>query len=168
MAHQIVELALESIRHYLETGRTLSPGMPEGELARKAGVFVSLRKGGALRGCIGTYRPSRDNIAEETVHNAISAATADPRFPAVTPEELPELECSVDVLSEPEPVSGPGELDPETYGVIVESGWKRGLLLPRLEGIGTAGEQVEIARQKAGIHPGAPVNLYRFRVERYH
>ncbi len=167
MAHRLVELALESIEHYLETGKAPEPGELTEDMKRKAGVFVSLKRGGTLRGCIGTFQPSRENIAEETIQNAVSAATADPRFPAVTPEELPELECSVDVLSVPEPVSGPEELDPKTYGVIVESGWQRGLLLPDLEGINSAEEQIEIARQKAGIQPGAPVNLSRFRVERY-
>ena len=73
----------------------------------------------------------------------------------------------MDVLTEPEPISGPEELDPKRYGVIVESGWRRGLLLPDLEGVDTVDYQIEIACRKAGIHPKEPKQLYRFEVKRY-
>jgi AmmeMemoRadiSam system protein A len=137
------------------------------EMKGKAGVFVSLKKHGELRGCIGTFEPTRPNIAEETITNAISSATLDPRFPPVTPQELGELEYSVDVLSPPEPVEGRDQLDPRRYGVIVERGWQRGLLLPDLEGVDSVEQQVEICRLKAGIAPDEAVKLYRFEVKRY-
>ena len=81
--------------------------------------------------------------------------------------ELKDLEFTVDVLTHPEPVSGPAELDPRKYGVIVESGYRRGLLLPDLEGVDTVDYQIQICRQKGGIGPNEPVKLYRFEVKRY-
>jgi AmmeMemoRadiSam system protein A/AmmeMemoRadiSam system protein B len=134
---------------------------------RRAGVFVSLKKFGELRGCIGTIGPTRDDIIEEVKHNAIAAATEDPRFEPVTREELVDLVYSVDVLEPAEPIAAISELDPKRYGVIVKRGFRQGLLLPNLGGIETAVEQVAIARQKAGIGPEEPVELKRFEVVRY-
>jgi len=130
--------------------------------------FVSLKKKGNLRGCIGTFIPTQENIAQEIIKNAISAAVDDPRFSPVTISELGDLTISVDVLSPPEEISDISELDPKKYGVIVSSGYKKGLLLPDLEGVDTAEEQVDIARRKAGIYPDEKVKLYRFEVKRYH
>lgn len=163
-----VRLARDSLEHYLLTGQVLpAPDPPPPGLDRRAGVFVSIKKGGELRGCIGTISPTRSNIAEEIIYNALSAGLEDPRFPPVTREELPLLEYSVDILEEPEPVKGLEDLDPRTYGVIVSHGYKRGLLLPDLEGVDTPEEQVAIAKRKAGIAPGEPCRLERFRVTRY-
>ena len=167
MTHTLVRLAIDTIRLYVEKGQTLAP--PEAldeEMKGKAGVFVSLKKGGGLRGCIGTFSPTQPNIAQEIIQNAISAATRDPRFAPVSEEELDELSYSVDVLSAPAEADI-NELDPTRYGVIVESGWKKGLLLPDLEGVDTAEEQVSIAREKAGIGAGETIKLYRFEVRRY-
>jgi hypothetical protein len=136
-------------------------------MSQRAGVFVSLKKYGELRGCIGTFEPTRANVAEEIIANAISSATRDPRFPPVNTAELPHLSYSVDVLTKPEPVESQNELDPKRYGVIVESGGQRGLLLPDLEGVNTVEEQISICRQKGGILPHEPVKLYRFEVKRY-
>ena len=138
-------------------------------LHARAACFVSLKtKSGELRGCIGTIEPSRDTLAEEIIANAINAATRDPRFAPVAPAELKNLCYSVDVLSSPEPADV-GDLDPAIYGVIVEdeTGDRRGLLLPDIEGIETVSRQVEIAARKAGIPPGTTVKLSRFNVERY-
>ncbi|MBN1289905.1 MAG: AmmeMemoRadiSam system protein A [Actinobacteria bacterium] len=135
--------------------------------ARKAGVFVSLKKQGELRGCIGTIEPATASIAEEIAGNAVSSATRDPRFPPVSPEELDDLEYSVDILEEPEEISDISFLDPQEYGVIVRSGRRSGLLLPDLEGVDTPENQVAIARMKARISPSEPVQLYRFKVTRY-
>ncbi|MFU8795452.1 MAG: AmmeMemoRadiSam system protein A [Dethiobacteria bacterium] len=133
----------------------------------KAGAFVSLKKSGKLRGCIGTFEAVRENLASEIAANAVSAATRDPRFPPVSADELPAIEISVDILSPLEKVANESELDPKIYGVYVRSGHRSGLLLPDLEGVDTVEEQVGIARQKAGISPGEAVELYRFKVTRY-
>ncbi|PKM83558.1 MAG: AMMECR1 domain-containing protein [Firmicutes bacterium HGW-Firmicutes-13] len=164
-----VRLARQVLEKYIDEGikPELSDTLPE-EFKVKAGVFVSLKKKGLLRGCIGTIEPTRSNVAEEIMQNVLSAALSDPRFPPVTEEELPYLTYSVDVLTPAEPVKGPEELDPEKYGVIVKSGHRTGLLLPNLEGINTAEEQVNIAREKAGIPPGEKMEFFRFKVNRYH
>jgi AmmeMemoRadiSam system protein A len=134
----------------------------------RAGVFVSIKKHGQLRGCIGTIEPTQPDILQEIKENAISAATRDPRFEPITIDELNDLVYSVDLLKPAEPISGIDELDPERYGVIVKSGYRTGLLLPKLEGIENAAEQVAIARKKAGIGPNEPVKLERFEVIRYY
>ncbi|WP_287152807.1 AmmeMemoRadiSam system protein A [Candidatus Solincola tengchongensis] len=170
-ASPLVSLARSAIEKWVRERKVLDPGprerLPE-ELRERAGAFVSLKKGGELRGCIGTFQPTRDNLAEEIVSNAISAATRDPRFPPVSPEELPDLEISVDVLSEPEPVEDISQLDPRRFGVIVQSGGRLGLLLPDLEGVDTVEQQLDIARRKAGIGQHEPIHIYRFTVRRHH
>ena len=133
---------------------------------RSAGVFVSIKKRGALRGCIGTFFPTEPTVAEELIANAIKSATADPRFPPIGPDELDDLTLSVDVLSGPEPCEAT-DLDPVRYGVLVESGWKRGLLLPDLPGVDSVEDQIDIARRKAGITEDEPYRLRRFTVERH-
>jgi MEMO1 family protein len=162
-----VRLARETVETYVTRGevphlKTIPP-----EMKGKAGVFVSLHKGDELRGCIGTIEPDEANIAQEIIRNAVQSSTQDPRFSPVTPEELPELIYSVDVLTEPEPVKSEKDLDPKKYGAIVEAGWRRGLLLPDLEGVDTVKRQLEICRMKAGIGPEEKVKLYRFEVKRY-
>ena len=167
-SHPLVKLAKEAIKEYVKNRRIIKPpdDLAE-EMKGQAGVFVSLKKSGQLRGCIGTFAPTAKNIAEEVIHNAISAATRDPRFQPVGLSELEEIDYSVDVLSEPEKISGPEELDPKRYGVIVKCGMRKGLLLPDLEGVDTVEEQIDIAMSKAGIYKDEPVELYRFEVKRY-
>ena len=163
-----VSLARQSLKEYLTTRQYLQvPENVEELLQENAGAFVSLKKHGQLRGCIGTIEPTRSNLAEEIIYNAVSAAVQDPRFTPVAPEELEELTISVDVLEKPEKIASLAELDPQIYGVIVSHGMRRGLLLPDLPGIDTPEEQVEIARQKAGIGKGESVVLARFKVTRY-
>jgi AmmeMemoRadiSam system protein A len=160
-----VELARRAVEEYIRNRRKTSP--PQGlEEERRAGAFVTIKKGGVLRGCIGTFLPAQENLAEEIIANAISSATRDYRFPPIAPAELEELEYSVDVLTPPEPATVK-ELDPKRYGVLVESGGRRGLLLPDLEGVNTVEEQLEIAKRKAEITPNEPVRIYRFTVERH-
>ncbi len=166
--HDLLALAKKSVETFVVSKKTIAP--PEllsHELSEKAGVFVCLKKNGTLRGCIGTFMPVTENIAQETIRNAVAAATQDPRFPPVTEEELPEIEYSVDILSAPERVTDMDELDPQRYGVIVTCGQKKGLLLPDLDGVKTVEEQIRIARMKAGIMPTEDIEIFRFAVKRY-
>ena len=165
--HPIVKLAREAVESYVGQDKVLKPKELTDEMKQRSGVFVSIKKHGELRGCIGTFEPSRANVAEEIVANAISSATQDPRFASVVVSELGDLEYSVDILTEPEPVDSIDQLDPKKYGVIVECGFRRGLLLPDLEGVATAEKQIEICRAKAGISADEPIKLYRFEVRRY-
>lgn len=165
-------LARASLEHRVRTGQTLRelpPDLPPELLSRRAGAFVSLKKNGQLRGCIGTIAPARECLAREIVENAVSAGCHDPRFPPVRADELPELVYDVDVLGEPEPVAGPEELDCRRYGVVVSApGGRRGVLLPNLDGVDSAEEQLSIAARKGGIDLAEPgVRLERFEVERH-
>jgi len=164
-----VRLARQNAEHFVKTGRSIAvpKGLPPDMTDRQAGVFVSIKKSGALRGCIGTIAPTCGNIAEEILANSVSAAAKDPRFDPITPGELDELTYSVDVLSPPEPAEGPETLDAARYGVIVSSGRKRGLLLPNLAGVDTVAEQIAIARRKGGIGEREPYTLERFEVVRH-
>jgi len=166
--HPLVQLAREAIKKYLENREVLkTPDGLTAEMKEQHGVFVSLKMHGMLRGCIGTFEPSTSCVAEEVIHNAISSATRDSRFMPVTLSELTDIVISVDVLTSPEPVKSVSDLDPGRYGVIVKSGYKRGLLLPDIEGVDTTDKQIEIAKGKAGIGAREPVDLFRFEVKRY-
>lgn len=166
-----VLLAKNTIESYIRNRKVIRPTadeLTEEMRESRAGAFVSIHKNGELRGCIGTIAPTRDTLAEEIIANAIAASTRDPRFPAIRPEELPFLAIGVDVLKEAEPIKSEAELDVKRYGVIVEQGRRRGLLLPDLEGVDTVEYQVEIAKRKAGIfRDDVPVKLYRFEVVRH-
>jgi AmmeMemoRadiSam system protein A/AmmeMemoRadiSam system protein B len=162
-------LAREAVETFVRAGEILLSPRAEGLLVVRAPCFVSLKTlNGELRGCIGTIEAARETLAQEIIANAISAATNDPRFQPVRPEELSNLRYSVDVLFPPEETVLE-DLDPSMYGVIVEDeiGARRGLLLPDIPGIDSSEQQVEIAARKAGIRRGEPVRLYRFKVERY-
>ncbi len=136
-------------------------------MEESAGVFVSLKKKGDLRGCIGTIAPTTGNITEEIIRNALCASTEDPRFDPVTAEEIPLLEISVDVLGKAVVVESSEELDPSVWGVIVSYKGRRGLLLPDLEGVDTVEAQLAIACRKAGIDPSSPYGIEKFTVTRY-
>jgi AmmeMemoRadiSam system protein A len=173
--HPLVKLARETIQRYVRESQVLETP-PESELTsemrEKGGVFVSIKKRGQLRGCIGTIEPRQANVANEVIQNAVSAATRDPRFPPVSPEELDDLDISVDVLAAAEPIDSLDQLDPKRYGLIVQSlenPLKRGLLLPDLPSIRTAEEQFHHTKvYKAGIvDDDEPIQMYRFEVIRY-
>ena len=165
-----VKLARESAEYFVKNGDVmpLPDWVPEELLKARAGAFVSVHKFGALRGCIGTIAATQKNLAQEIIHNAVSAVSKDPRFEPVTQDELKYLDINVDVLGEAEPIKSKAELDVKKYGVIVQSGYKRGLLLPDLDGVDTVEQQVDIARRKGGIAPGEDVELFRFEVVRHY
>jgi len=193
--HPLAKLAKLAIETYLKEGKIIEvpKDFPEEFLKRRAGVFVTLEKNGKLRGCIGTYLPTRVNVAEETIRNAIAAATEDWRFEPVKLDELKEISISVSVLSYPESVKNikelnPKELNPKKYGIVVKNfplafpdqEWildgllgkeivsKTGVLLPDIEGVETAEQQISIACQKAGIDPQKEkIFVYKFTVEKY-
>jgi AmmeMemoRadiSam system protein A len=167
-----VQLARSAIEKYIETGKIISvPENLPGEFYKKnGGVFVTIRKRDELRGCVGTYLPFHDNLAEEIIHNAISAATQDDRFFPINAREMPSLNFEVSVLGKPEKIKDTEELNPQKFGVIVKSSDGRcGLLLPGLEGINNGEEQLFLACQKAGINPKRvnELGIYRFETKKY-
>lgn len=165
-------LAKQSIKYYLQTGKVIAVpnDVPIEMLSKKAGVFVSLHQRGnhELRGCIGTFEPTRKTIAEEIIRNALSAAFDDPRFQPVRKDETDNLEIHVDVLSEPEKIDDIGQLDPKQYGLIVANQHgRRGLLLPDI-GVETVDEQIGICCDKGIIDRDKDrLTFYRFTVERH-
>lgn len=162
-----VKWARLNLERYIKKGER--PGLPTKMnflQDSKAGAFVSIKKSGQLRGCIGTFLPVHENLAQEIAASALSAGLKDPRFVPVSAGELESLVYSVDILSEPEPCQKE-ELNPKTYGVIVSLGSRRGLLLPDLEGIDTVEEQLSIALQKGGISPHENYAIERFEVKRF-
>ena len=167
-ANPYVKIARESLNHYYSSGHLMAkPINLSKELSKdRGGVFVSLKKNGLLRGCMGTFLPTTDSIAEEIIKNVVLAATQDPRFERVSEDELLDLDISVDVLERPHKATKE-ELDPKKYGVIAIQGHKKGLLLPDLEGVDTVEQQLQIACEKAGISLDEEYDIERFKVTRY-
>jgi MEMO1 family protein len=166
----LVELARRAVEAHLR-GEALEPAAElVAAFPQPAGCFVTIRRvSGELRGCIGTPRPVCVDIPHEISRVAPMAATGDPRFPPVDPEEMPELRFEVSILSPPEPVGDPSELDPHRFGVIAEDALgRRALLLPDIQGIDTVERQLYELRRKGGIPPLAPIRLQRFRVDKVH
>lgn len=165
-----VKLARHTIETFVRTGKQpqVPEGLPDELYCQRAGAFVSLKEDGKLRGCIGTISAARGSLAEEIVHNAVSACSDDPRFSPVEQWEVERLTITVDVLGDAERITSPAELDVARYGVIVTKGGRRGLLLPNLEGIDTVEQQIAIAKQKAGIQEHEAVELERFEVVRHY
>ena len=164
-----VKLARLSLETYIREGNRIGipEGLPEEMLKKRAGAFVSIHKHGKLRGCIGTIEPVTRSVAQEIIRNAVSAATEDPRFDPITADELKWLEINVDVMGKPEKIDSLAELDVKRYGVIVSCGYRRGLLLPDLDGVDTPQQQVSIALQKGGIRENENYQMERFEVVRH-
>lgn len=165
-----VQLARRTIEAYVRTGEMIPvpEGLPEEMYRKRAGVFVSIKEEGRLRGCIGTIQAAQPSLVQEIIENAVSACSRDPRFPAIGREELDKLSISVDVLGDTEKISSAEQLDVKRYGVVVTRGYKRGLLLPNLDGVDTVEEQIAIAKRKAGIGENDGVKLERFEVVRHY
>ena len=168
--HPLVFLAKQTVENYIKERKIISllEDLPKEFLERKAGTFVTIEKNSELRGCIGTYLPTRENIAEEVIYNAIAAATEDYRFGPIEDKELSSLSYTVYILNEPELIKDIKELDPKKYGIIVKTETKTGLLLPDLEGVDTIEQQLSITCQKGGIDPTQEkILIYRFTVTKY-
>lgn len=166
-----VELAKDTVENYVKSGKimNLPEDLPDEFYLRRAGVFVTICKRGQLRGCIGTYLPTKRNIAEEIIYNAVSACSRDSRFPPVSEDELSDLEYEVSILGEPKLVKDIQKLHPKKNGIIVQCDDGRGgLLLPDIEGVETTDQQIFIACQKAGINPLLDkIELYYFTTEKH-
>lgn len=167
--HPFIALAHQAIATYLKTGQFVSPPDPlPDDMGDPQPVFVSLHTAdGTLRGCRGTLAPSQSNLAETIIHTAIASAVDDPRFPPMHSDELEGLDVKVDVLSPMQPVNDISELNEKVYGVLIQSGRRRGLLLPDIPMVDSVPRQLELVRRKAGLGPNEPAQLYRFTVTRY-
>jgi AmmeMemoRadiSam system protein A len=169
--NSITALARRAVEAYVLRSQIVEPPtFPEtSPLGKPSAYSVCIKTvGRKLRGCIGTVEPEHATLAEEVVANAVKAATHDPRFRPVSGDELSSLRYSVDVLGSLERARFE-DLSPSASGVVVtdHAGSRRGLLLPDIESIETADQQVGVAARKAGIGPGEPLMLYRFRTRRF-
>ncbi|MGM0438883.1 MAG: AmmeMemoRadiSam system protein A [Patescibacteria group bacterium] len=171
----IIKLAKEAVQHYVKTGNKINPDDLSIDLKKKkAGVFVTLKNNGNLRGCIGTIKPTKDTLAQEIISSAIGACQ-DPRIPDIKEEELSNLTYEVNILKKPTLVTEVEgskiptdiKINPKREGVIVESGLKKGLLLPNLEGIDNTKKQIKTALKKARINPEENYKIYKFETETY-
>jgi AmmeMemoRadiSam system protein A len=167
-------LAFETICHFVrnQSDQLITGGLVSEELIHKQACFVSIHTAdGLLRGCIGTIEPVTDSLFNEIRRNAIAACSRDTRFSPVIKNELSDIHVSVDLLSTPEKIDDLGQLDPALYGVIVSDGsFRRGVLLPSLEGVDTVDEQLAIVIRKAGLTGISPLELEisRFTSTRFH
>jgi len=168
---RLVALARQAIEAYVREGTVVRSAPPTDGDRLRAGTFVSLHlPDGSLRGCMGTTEPQRESVEEEVVANAINAATRDPRFHPVGDQELADLDISVDVLGPAEEVEGLEAMDPARYGMVVRTlDGRQALLLPDLEGVDTAEQQLRIVCRKGSIDPeNDQYRMFRFEVERHH
>lgn len=166
----LVNLAKSAVENYVKDGKIIEPpkNFPKEFLKKRAGTFVTIEKNGELRGCIGTYLPLKQNIAEEIIDNAIAAAAKDYRFGPIIEDELSGLSYAVYILSKPVLAKNTKELDAKKYGVIVKTGTKCGLLLPCLDGVDTIEQQISIACKKGGIsQEKEKILIYKFTVEKH-
>lgn len=134
------------------------------------GLFVTLKRGGHLRGCIGTLSPEGD-LTRVVAEFARRAAFEDPRFPPLSSDELDECELEISVLTAPEPLEGPEEIVIGRDGLIIEGRGRRGLLLPQVAtewGFSPARFLQETCR-KAGLPADAwrerEVRVWKFQAE---
>jgi AmmeMemoRadiSam system protein A len=144
--------------------------VPDGPLAGRTGAaFVTVHHHGRLRGCIGHVGDDLP-LTAVIVRCAIAAATSDPRFAAIATSELDDVDIELSLLGPMEPLSGPDAIHIGRHGVVVERGWRRGLLLPqvatewRLDGEAF----LEHACRKAGLPADAwrdGARLWRFEAE---
>jgi len=168
-------LARRTVETFARTGQTIAapPDLPAEFYSCRQGVFVTIFTVQSarceLRGCVGTFAPTRENLAEEIIQNAIWASREDERFRPVAADELDRLRYEVSLLAAPQPIEALDQLEPSRYGLIVRTTDGRcGLLLPGLEGVDTASRQLAIAARKGRIDPEREeVSLWRFTVTKF-
>ncbi|MDK2945913.1 AmmeMemoRadiSam system protein A [Geotoga petraea] len=167
--HKYVKLAFEVIKSQFEKESVsdFSIYKNDEDFKIKRGCFVTIHNNDdSLRGCIGTIEPYYENLYEEIYHNAISAAFKDPRFDELREKELKNIKISVDVLGDLKKVNKKDELNPQKFGIVLQKGFHRGVLLPNLEGVDTVEKQIYITKMKAGINSD-DFDIFKFEVNRY-
>ncbi len=155
----LLKLARTTIEEYVTNGNRMEPDnshpiLGDKKFREKRGVFVTLHKNSRLRGCIGYPIPIKP-LLEAVIDNAVSAAVEDPRFPPVQPQEIPDLHLEISILTVPQKVTGPEEVEVGRDGIIISKGFMRGLLLPQVpvEQGWDRDEYISYGCQKAGLPP---------------
>ncbi|HUX07643.1 MAG TPA: AmmeMemoRadiSam system protein A [Acidobacteriota bacterium] len=128
---ELLGIARESMIYFLKHRKHLPYDSKKPELLSHSGAFVTLKKDGQLRGCIG-YITSEKPLYLTVIEAAVSAAFNDPRFPPVRDVELDSIEIEISVLTPPKRVDDVAEIVPGRDGLIISDSFHRGLLLPQV------------------------------------
>lgn len=167
---ELLTIAREAIERAVRGESTPALPVRHGTLAGPGGAFVTLRRHGELRGCIG-YLESPLPLAQVVQEVAVKAARDDPRFPPVSADELGDLTCEISVLSPLQQVHITSDISIGRDGVLLELGWNRGVLLPQVavEYHWSLEEFLANTARKAGLPPRAwedrRAKLFRFSAE---
>ena len=164
-----VSLARQALETHVKKGKQIDVPdyLPDKLLNTTAGVFVTLTSHGGLRGSMGSAFPMESCLAADIIRNAIAAGTRDPRFDPVKSHELDDISYTVDILAPSQAFQRLEELKGARYGVIAQSGLKKGILLPDLGEPPAPSKLVSDALRLAGIQNGDPYRLERFEVIRH-
>jgi AmmeMemoRadiSam system protein A len=174
----LLAVARGSIVHGLDAGSALrvDPERYPPSLKTRRAAFVTLHRGGELRGCIGHLEAEQPLVAD-VADNAYSAAFRDPRFPPLQREELADIEIHISVLSTPQPVTFKSEADlvrqlrPGIDGLILQDGLARGTFLPSVwESLAEPGEFLRHLKLKAGLSPAYwsdNIQVWRYQAESF-
>lgn len=175
---QLLQVARTSIRHELESGKAFEvrPEEYDPQLQRPGASFVTLNRGGELRGCIGSLEPVRPLVVD-VCRNAHSAAFSDPRFPPLAAREFDDLDLSISVLGPAEELVFRDEADliarlrPAVDGVVLREGARRGTFLPSVwESLPDPADFLAHLKQKAGLPPdywSDTLRAYRYTTESF-
>lgn len=153
---RLLQIARRSIEEYFTTGKAPELTETDPALVEKKGAFVTITKGGTLRGCIGYIEPIKP-LFETVSEMAVQAAVGDPRFPAMDEREIEEVRLEISVLSPLRKIDDPGQIEVGTHGIMIRKGFYSGLLLPQVAteyGWGRK-EFLENTCYKAGLPPDA-------------
>jgi len=150
---ELLDLARETIENYINRREKSEISEVSEKFRDKRGVFVTLHKNGALRGCIGYPLPI-SSLFDAVTENAISAAFNDPRFPALEKEELNDIDIEISVLTIPKRIKNPKDVRVGVDGIIVSKEGNRGLLLPQvpIEQGWNVEQYLSYGCLKAGLH----------------
>jgi AmmeMemoRadiSam system protein B/AmmeMemoRadiSam system protein A len=160
----LLAIAHETLERYVRNNEVYQPKEDNPKLLGPKGAFVTLKKGGDLRGCIGFIEPVLP-LHQTIVQATIYAASKDARFPPVTPSELKDIEVEISVLTPPVKINDPREIEVGKHGLIIAKGNQRGLLLPQVPVENSWSRRTFLQRtcQKAGL----PKDAWRSGAEIY-
>ncbi len=150
----LLKLARDSIASCLEGRRPYSEEADYPVLKERRGVFVTLKKGGKLRGCIGQLFP-RDTLDKLIRDMAIASAFEDPRFPPLNQKELEEIKIEISLLSPLKPIKSIEEFEVGKHGIYMKKGFHSAVFLPQVavEQGWNREQTLEHLSLKAGLPP---------------
>jgi AMMECR1 domain-containing protein len=167
------KIAYDAILLYMKTGKTILKDESEipPALKLKLPCYVSIFLDGKLRGSKGSIKPTQDYLYNEIIHNAVKAVEESKNAEALKEEELNNITLTVDVLSQPRPVENKSMLKPRKHGIAIkDEAGNESVVFPNTDGIESIEQQMETAKEKAGIKKETPedqLNILNFTITRY-